>query len=130
MSQSRSHRSRSLILDVLQQASQPLSAQEIFVQLRSLDQPLGLATVYRTVEVLRQEGVIQSINLGDHQSHYQLLPSSGHNRHHLICTLCHKVVPLSMCPVHNLEDQLEDEYGFTIDYHVLDFYGTCADCRV
>jgi len=129
MPTARQTRSQKLILDLLSHRSQPLSAQEIFVELRNGQQSVGLATVYRSLEALQNEGQLQAVNLGDHQSYYQMLPSDGHNRHHLICTQCRKVVPLSICPVEDLESKLSSRHGFVIDYHVLDFYGTCSDCR-
>ncbi len=129
MSSSRQTRNQKLILEVLEHRSQPLSAQEIFLELRNANHTVGLATVYRVLDALRNEGKLQSVNLGDQQTYYQVLPSNGHNRHHLICTQCRQVVPLPGCPVGELEAQLSDQYQFVIEYHVLDFYGTCAQCR-
>jgi Fur family ferric uptake transcriptional regulator len=116
MSSSRQTRSQKLILEVLKQSLRPLSAQEIFLE-------------YRALEALRNEGKLQAVNLGDQQTYYQVLPSNGHNRHHLICTECRRVVPLPDCPVGDLEEQLASRYQFVIEYHVLDFYGICAECR-
>lgn len=129
MSSSRQNRNQKLILEVLQHQSQPLSAQEIFLELRNANHTVGLATVYRVLDALRNEGKLQSVNLGDPQTYYQVLPSNGHNRHHLICTQCRQVIPLPGCPVGDLESQLSGQYQFVIEYHVLDFYGTCARCR-
>ncbi len=129
MSSSRQSRNQKLILELLQHQSQPLSAQEIFLELRNANHNVGLATVYRILETLRTEGKLQTIHLGDPQTYYQLLPSNGHNRHHLICTQCRQVIPLPNCPIGDWEEQLSRQYHFVIDYHVLDFYGTCARCR-
>ncbi len=129
MSSSRQTRNQKLILEVLEQVARPLSAQEIFLTLRNANHTIGLATVYRALEALRGEGKLQVVNLGDQQTYYQILPSNGHNRHHLICTECRRVVPLSDCPVEDLETQLASRYQFVIEYHVLDFYGICAECR-
>ncbi|MFS8775248.1 transcriptional repressor [Synechococcus sp. W65.1] len=129
MSSSRQTRNRKLILEVLEQSERPLSAQEIFLKLRNANHTVGLATVYRVLEALRNEGKLQAVHLGDQQTYYQLLPSNGHSRHHLICTECRRVVPLPDCPVGDLEEQLASRYQFVIEYHVLDFYGICAECR-
>ena len=129
MSSSRQTRNQKLILEVLEHRSQPLSAQEIFLELRNANHTVGLATVYRVLDALRNEGKLQAVNLGDQQTYYQVLPSNGHNRHHLICTECRRVVPLPDCPVEDLEAQLSSQYQFAIEYHVLDFYGICAECR-
>ncbi|NJL98602.1 MAG: transcriptional repressor, partial [Synechococcaceae cyanobacterium SM2_3_2] len=64
MATARQTRSQKLILDLLSHRSQPLSAQEIFVELRNEQQSVGLATVYRSLEALQNEGQLQAVNLG------------------------------------------------------------------
>ncbi len=124
-------RGEQAVLDVLDGRAQPLSAQEIFMQLRESDRPVGLATVYRAIASLKDEGYLQQLDLEDNQAYYQLVSHdrSSHNSHHLICTSCRKVLPLSSCPVRDLELKLSQKYDFAIERHVLDFYGICADCR-
>ncbi|MEN9205310.1 MAG: transcriptional repressor [Thermostichales cyanobacterium BF4_bins_65] len=126
---SRQSRSLQQILDTLSRHQQPMSAQEIFVALRGQQQSLGLATIYRGIETLCNEGKLQQIHLGDNQAYYYLLPHDGHNRHYLICTECRSVIALSSCPVEDLENRLSKQYNFVIERHVLDFYGVCARCR-
>jgi Fur family ferric uptake transcriptional regulator len=122
------------VLDLLEQARQPLSAQEIFLQLRGTEQEVGLATVYRSLEVLQELDRIQTIDVRGNQhghgtqTHY-LIGRESHGRHHLICLSCKRVVPLDHCPVGDLESHLSRDHRFEIQYHVLDFYGTCHDCR-
>lgn len=122
-------RSQQAILDLLQERSQPMSAQEIFVELRQDRQRVGLATVYRALDTLRHQGQLQVVDLGENQTFYQILPSDGHTQHHLICTQCRQVIPLPECPVHELEERLSHQHDFVIDYHVLEFYGICANCK-
>lgn len=129
MSTAHHTRGQQAVLEILQQRSQPLSAQEIFMELRESNRPVGLATVYRALGSLKDEGILQQVDLEDSQAYYQLVPQDRHSRHHLICTHCRKVVPLSSCPVGPLEVQLSQQYDFAIERHVLDFYGTCSDCR-
>lgn len=122
-------RRQQAILDLLQQRSQPMSAQEIFMELRQDQKRVGLATVYRSLETLRNQGHLQVVDLGESQTYYQILPSDGHTQHHLICTQCRRVIPLPECPVHELEEALSHQHDFIIDYHVLEFYGICAKCQ-
>lgn len=129
MSTSRPTRGQQAVLDVLKHRSQPLSAQDIFLALRESDRPVGLATVYRAISSLKDGGDLQEVDLGDSQSYYQLAAHDHHSHHHLICTKCRKVVPLSCCPLGDLETSLSKEYDFAINRHVLDFYGVCAECR-
>lgn len=122
-------RTQQAVLSVLERRSSPLSAQDIFIELREAEQSVGLASVYRAIEFLKNGGQLQQVDLGDNQAYYQMLPSDGHSRHHLICTNCRKVLPLPSCPVEALERQLSEQYHFVIEHHVLDFYGTCPECR-
>ncbi len=114
------------VLDTLGRSEHLLSAQEIYVQLRATEYPVGLATVYRAVESLVEEGKIQSISL-EGQAYYQVA-QGRHSRHHLVCLECKKVIPIAGCPVGELERQLSSQHAFVINYHVLDFFGTCAQC--
>ena len=122
-------RGEQAVLDLLDGRSQPLSAQDIFMQLRQGDRPVGLATVYRAIASLKDGGYLQQLDLEDNQAYYQLASRSSHSSHHLICTSCRKVTPLASCPVSELELQLSKQYDFAIERHVLDFYGVCAECR-
>ena len=116
-------------MEILQRRSQPLSAQDIFLELRDSDRPVGLATVYRALGTLKDGGHLQEVDFGDNQSYYQLAPQDNHSRHHLICTQCRKVLPLGCCPIAELEASLSKQYDFAIERHVLDFYGICAECQ-
>lgn len=122
-------RGEQAVLDALDGRSQPLSAQEIFMELRESDRPVGLATVYRAITSLKDSGFLQQLDLEDNQAYYQLAVQSSHSSHHLICTSCRRVQPLPSCPVSALEHQLSEKYDFKIERHVLDFYGVCAACR-
>lgn len=116
------------VLDLLERSHRPLSAQDIFLELHGTEWEVGLATVYRALETLQAEGRVQAIDVGGNQSHY-LYGKESHGRHHLICLSCKRVVPLDHCPVGELEGHLSADHQFQIQYHVLDFYGTCIECR-
>ncbi|WP_218081912.1 Fur family transcriptional regulator [Anthocerotibacter panamensis] len=127
--QQRWTRGQKTVLEVLQGKEHLLSAQQIYTQLRDTPQEVGLATVYRALEMLVTRGRIQAISIGeDQQTYYQIKGSHRHGSHHLICRVCKRVVPLPACPVGELEHQLSRQHHFTIDYHVLDFFGLCHAC--
>jgi len=115
-------------LEALEGKDQLLSAQEIYAQLRDTPDEVGLATVYRALEMLVTKGKVQAISIGDQQTYYQLKGSDRHGSHHLICTDCRTVISLPHCPVGELERQLSRQHRFAIDYHVLDFFGLCHIC--
>ncbi len=116
------------VLEILESTRRPLSAQDIYLELRGTEHEVGLATVYRSLETLHNASRVQIIDVRGNQSHY-LIGQTSHSKHHLICLNCKQVVPLDHCPVGALETHLSEDHQFQISYHVLDFYGTCVECR-
>jgi Fur family transcriptional regulator, ferric uptake regulator len=116
------------LLDYLKQSSGTLvSAQDLYLALRGLGQGMGLATVYRSLDVLKREGLIQVRLLPSGESVYSMMQ---HDRHHLTCLQCGVIVPIDACPVHHLEEQLSVSHRFKINYHLLEFFGLCEGCQV
>lgn len=119
-------RSQERILDILKSLNRAISAQDLFVELRSRDQSMGLATVYRALDALKLEGVIQARAVAGGESLYSLIQE---DRHHLTCLQCGGSIPIDQCPVHELEEQLNKSYQFKIYYHMLEFFGLCTQCQ-
>lgn len=119
-------RSQKRILHLLQALNRALSAQDIYTELRSQNQGMGLATVYRALEALKREGVIQARILTNGESLYS---SAQQDKHHLTCLQCGLSVPIHECPVHELENQLHKSHQFKIYYHTLEFFGLCDRCQ-
>ena len=122
------HRTRSQerIVKVLKTLNQPISAQDLFIELRHRDQAMGLATVYRALEGLKLEGTVQVRAVAGGEALYSLIQQ---DRHHLTCLQCDRVIPIEGCPVHELEEQLNTSYKFKIYYHTLEFFGLCKECE-
>lgn len=119
-------RSQERILKLLKTLNRAVSAQEIHIELRQRKQGMGLATVYRSLDGLKLEGVIQMRTLATGESLYSLLQ----DQHHLTCLNCGRSIPIQECPVHNLETQLQDQHHFQIYYHTLEFFGLCKRCHM
>ncbi|NEQ77361.1 MAG: transcriptional repressor [Okeania sp. SIO2D1] len=120
-------RSQERILKLLKIQKRSLSAQDIYSALRECDQPLGLATVYRSLDALKQEGVVIVRTLANGESVYSSLQQA---QHHLTCVKCGTSIPINECPVHNLENQLQKSHKFKIFYHTLEFFGLCDRCTL
>jgi Fur family transcriptional regulator, ferric uptake regulator len=118
-------RSQELILQLLQQFSREMSAQDIYVELRSQDRPMGLATVYRSLESLKLQGSLQVRTLPSGESLYSCLQE---DRHHLTCLHCGESLAIDECPVEQLERELQLSHHFKVYYHTLEFFGMCAVC--
>ena len=118
-------RSQERILQLLKQSDRGISAQDIYVELRASDQAVGLATIYRSLESLKLEGIVQGRTLPTGESLYSSVQA---DRHHLTCLHCGASIPIDECPVEQLEQRLQSLHQFKIYYHTLEFFGVCATC--
>jgi len=119
----RKTRQHQAIYDVIVAAHRPLLAQEVLV-LASQEVPqLSLATVYRNLKFLQEEGNIQAVVLPGQNPRYELTSHSHH--HHFQCRQCERVFDLEACPG-NL-DRLAPT-GFLVEDHEIILYGRCGDC--
>src|SRR3990172_9979492 len=99
-------------------------------QLESLASTLearGRATVFRTIRLLTERGVVCRVLLEDGSLHYRL-SRRGHH-HHLVCLNCGGVRDLDECAVGDLVRELSRASGYEIEGHWLEVYGRCASCR-
>ncbi len=120
-------RSQDRILDLLKSLNRAISAQDIYVELRSRSESMGLATVYRSLEALKLEGVVQVRTLANGEALYSTVQQ---DKHHLTCLQCGASLAIDECPVHQLEHELNDSYQFKIFYHTLEFFGLCTNCQL
>ncbi|MEM7771624.1 MAG: Fur family transcriptional regulator [Cyanobacteria bacterium P01_E01_bin.6] len=119
-------RSQEHVLSTLKSVGKPISAQELYIELRNLGKSVGLATVYRSLDTLKLEGLVQVRTLTSGEALYSLVQE---DRHHLTCLQCGASIPIQQCPVHELENQLNHSYQFKIFYHTLEFFGLCTECQ-
>ncbi len=124
---------RILVLSVLEQNDgRHMTAEDIY-ELVSADYPeIGLATVYRTLQLLWDIQLVDRLNLDDGCVRYEighlLKGDARHNHHHLICRACNKVIPFGDDLLDDLERHIEDATGFHVLDHELKFYGLCREC--
>lgn len=124
---------RILILSVLEQNDgRHMTAEDVY-ELVSADYPeIGLATVYRTLQLLWDMQLVDRINLDDGCVRYEighlLKDGAGHNHHHLICRSCNKVIPFGDDLLDDVERYIEDATGFHVLDHELKLYGLCGEC--
>ncbi|MEM9005975.1 MAG: transcriptional repressor [Cyanobacteria bacterium P01_F01_bin.86] len=119
-------RSQERILKVMQGLDQPTSAQDLYIELRNHQYSVGLATVYRSLEALKLDGLVQVRTLPSGESLYSL---PQEDRHHLTCLRCGSSISIDECPVHELEKELHHAHKFRIFYHTLEFFGLCPVCQ-
>lgn len=104
-----------------------VTAQDLHATLRQAQPHLGLATVYRTLEVLVDCGLAQAFPQPNNEMRYTYCSARHH--HHLVCNRCGLVAEAPGCALQAVERDLERQEGFAISDHALTFFGICQDCR-
>lgn len=122
---------RAIIEVLLQNDAKHLSSEQIY-DLVKVDCPeIGLATVYRTMQVLDEVGAISKLSLDDGCIRYEinLNKEDSHNHHHLICKKCSKIIEVEEDLLDEIEKIIENTYKFDILDHDVKFYGVCENCK-
>lgn len=124
-------RQREAIFDVMvDNLDKHLSCDDIFDIVKVENSDIGIATVYRTLQLFEKISVVQRVDFDDGFSRYELcMGSAGHNHHHLICVKCGKVMEVKLDLLETLEDEIEKNGQFKILDHNVKFYGHCSDCQ-
>ena len=128
---------REAILDVLTQADKHLSAEDIYMKVHSSCPSVGLTTIYRTLELLADMGLIFKFDFGDGRARYELAegPSKENHHHHLVCVNCNRVIDYTDFSEDEIEllkrteKGLSGKYNFKIMKHIIQFHGLCDKCR-
>jgi Fur family transcriptional regulator, ferric uptake regulator len=120
---------RAIVDSIIDNEGKHLTAEEIYDLVRVDCPEIGLATVYRTIILLEELGIVCKLDLGDGCSRYELVhDEESHNHHHLVCSSCGKVIEVEGDLLEAIEHNIEEKYRFTIHNHSLKFFGTCSDC--
>jgi Fur family transcriptional regulator, ferric uptake regulator len=120
----RSTSQRLAVLRAVEEATGSFTVAELHDNARRFEPKLGLATTYRTVELLREHGAVHPL-LGDARPAYVRCGPDHH--HHLVCTECGGVEETELCAAPS-DAELRRRHGFRIATHELDIYGTCRRC--
>ncbi len=118
---------RRAVLETLLSAGGHISADELFELLRQAGSEVGRMTVYRTLDLLTELGLVRPIYQGTGAAHYIVLMDGHH--HHLICTRCHAVIEVDSCVVSNIERRVMGDNDFEVHGHLLEVFGICGACR-
>ena len=103
------------------------SASQLYEQIKVKFPTMSLATVYKTLDLLKELGEVLEIGLRD-DNHYD--GNKPYPHPHLICTKCQKIMDGELDGVvKNIVQEVEKNFGFQIQRHQLDFYGVCPDCQ-
>lgn len=122
---------REMVLRVLlENEDKHLSAEEVYNLVKSKAPDMGLATVYRTLELFHEFDIIHAIDFGDGRKRYELGAGLGqcHQHHHLICTHCGNIIEVNEDLLEELESRVARQHEFKITNHQLKIFGICKNC--
>ena len=119
----RSTRQKRAIRDVFERVARPLSTDEILAEAQADIKSLGIATVYRSIRALLDEGFLEAVEVPGRTPLYERSGKSHH--HHFLCTECERVYELDGC---SSEVRGELPRGFRATGHDVTIYGHCPAC--
>ncbi|HEY1409941.1 MAG TPA: Fur family transcriptional regulator [Promineifilum sp.] len=118
---------RAAILDALTDSGGHLTADDLTEMVRRRRTGIGRMTVYRTLDLLCDLGLLRPVYQGTGAAHYIILEDGHH--HHLICSGCGRVIEFDQCALEMLHDDIDRRFRFRVDGHLLELYGQCDACR-
>lgn len=122
---------RNVIDTVVESSGRHLNIEEIYNIVKKKCPEIGLATVYRTIQLLDDINVLSKLDLNDGCIRYELSinDDDDHSHHHLICRECGEVIEVKEDLLEMLENIIEQNYNFKIYDHDLRVFGICSKCR-
>jgi Fur family transcriptional regulator, ferric uptake regulator len=128
---------REVLIEMFAREQCALTVQEIdkrlsgWLQEGAVSRPVGIASVYRGVEVLHDLKLIARVDVGDGVARYERAPieQSDHHHHHFVCDKCGLLVPFDDDALEHAINALESRFGFVAEQHEVVLRGACAGCR-
>ncbi|MBC1434676.1 ferric iron uptake transcriptional regulator [Paenilisteria rocourtiae] len=115
---------------LLENEKDHLSAEDVYLRVKDISPDIGLATVYRTLELLTELRVVDKINFGDGVARYDLRKEGAkHFHHHLVCLECGSVEEIQEDLLDDVEKIVEQKWDFLVKDHRLTFQGICTVCK-
>ena len=118
---------RRVVIQAIASTQDHLTPTAIYDKVHQDHPNIGFVTIYRTLEILAELGLICELHAGGN-CHSYTIGAPGHH-HHLICSGCRKVVDFTGYDLGKVQQNLAKETGFRIDDHLLEFIGLCQTCQ-
>ncbi len=118
---------RLMIVEAVEGAQSHISAEEIYSQVRARYPHMNISTVYRTLELLKELGLVTETDLGDGRVRYHSIKNGHH--HHLVCQKCGEVLDIEEELLSPLWSEIRRKHHFQVKMKHLAFFGLCAKCQ-
>ncbi len=103
------------------------NAEELYMEVKKINPEVGLATIYRTLELFCKLGILNQLDFNSTYKRYELNIKDEHH-HHLICVKCGHITEFNDRMLESFEEKIETEHKFDIINHRIKFYGLCHKC--
>ena len=117
---------RMMVVEAIEGSADHISAEEIHAIARTRYPYLNISTVYRTLDLLKEKGLVAETDLGGGRFVYH--PAGKAHHHHLVCRTCGGVTDIDASVFDRLRDDIRDKYGFDAEFEHIAVFGTCKDC--
>ncbi|MDO8490760.1 MAG: Fur family transcriptional regulator [Dehalococcoidia bacterium] len=118
---------RMIVLEAIESSEDHVSAEQIYARARSKYPYMNISTVYRTLELLKQLGLVAESDLGGGRFLYH--PTGKASHHHLVCRKCGKIEDVDAAVFEHLRDELKARYGFDARFEHMAVFGACESCQ-
>jgi Fur family transcriptional regulator, ferric uptake regulator len=120
---------RTAVVELLAQQNCCLSAQEIFDELREQDRRVGIASVYRSLDVLVGMKLVQRLEMGEGIARYEPAHAGGNHHHHVVCEQCGTVAAFEDDRLEEAVEGLAGRLGYELEGHEVVLRGRCPNCK-
>jgi len=118
---------RFALLEEIYTRNDHFDAEQLYIDMKTKNFKVSRATVYNTLEILAECDLIRKHHFGQNLSYFE--KSYSYRQHdHIICTECNKILEFCDPRIQSIRDIVGEHHNFNIQFHSLNFYGTCSDC--
>lgn len=118
---------RRIIFYELMTRESHIDIDELYTKMKSIDKNIGLATIYRTLRLLTESGIIREIKFGNEKPIYEAVIGRSHHDH-LICSKCGENIEFKDDSLENLQDEIAKRYNYKLTDHSMYLIGICSKC--
>src|SRR5579863_2519404 len=116
------------IARVFFELSRHISAEELYAEVKKVNPHVGYATIYRTLKLLKECGLLSERHFDEGQARYEV--AGEHHHDHFICENCGKIMEFENDELEKIQQVVARRLGVTLTRHKMELYGLCAECRV
>ena len=125
----KSTKQRDVIIQEFLKLKEHVNIDALYQKVKTKHPTIGYATVYRTMKLLKECGMASERHFGTRQALYEPHNEATHHDH-LICVKCNKIIEFENEKIEKLQDAIAKKYGFRLESHKHELYGTCSQCKI